>query len=421
MSQAPVSAQGSRVSFDQQVDFKTPNVAGLKDWRPEGEPTIATFADVSQTPNPHFRDPNQKAKPITYGEPVEDAFVIPTLTYQAASTGGTSSIVQAFESGGWTVESGDDTTSTGTPTASAIDMTADNVDAGVCSAFQMPSGKYEIALCADDDGTTFVPAMALSAAPTSGHAIKKCFTITPGDESMITETKYLTMLGVARALDGANNVTVKGTGCAMASVEDFVMEVGTLPPWVFHFNAGDLSQDIAASLGDNDFADAEPTFVWDDPIFNFADANSAGAIAHTCEDIIKATFRPGHSVERAISQGCTTNLNNTAGYLKVIGDAEFEIEMYWSVDRLDEWQGSNTSKYIAIQRTGASALTPALFICMPNAHIMDPPEINLIDAPPNFARITVKYVGRPAGFESIVTAGATENAQCYIGISDRSS
>jgi hypothetical protein len=228
------------------------------------------------------------------------------------------------------------------------------------------------------------------------------------------------MQAIARALDGADNVTVRGVGCAMSAVDDLVLEVGTLPVWNFHFTAGDLYQTTTVGLGNNDFSDSEPTFVWDNAVFNFADANSAGAIAHTCEDIIKATVRPGHTIERVVSQGCTTNLNNTAGYLKVIGDAEIEIEMYWAVDRLDEWAGSNTSKYIAIQRKGLSETTPGLFVCMPNGHLVDPPEPDLINAPPGFAKITAKYVGRPAGFESIVTAGATENAPFYIGVSDRS-
>jgi hypothetical protein len=421
MSQDAVSVQGSRTYLAKQTDFITKQTTGFKDVREEEPTAVASFAKVAQTPSTNYRDPNQQDKPITYGEPVDDALKITTLTHQAETAGEKSVIVQSFEAGGWTVESGNNTTSTGTPTATAIDMTADNFDAGVCATFQMPSGQYEIALCAADDGTTFTPAMGLSAAPTSGHAINKCFTITPGDEGVISDADYLTITNISRALDGAENVTVVGTGCAMATVDPFVMEVGTLPQWVFHFNAGKLEQDSESALGANTFLDGEETHVWDSPIFNFANANSSGAIAHTCENIVKATFDPGQTIERIIAQGCaSSNLNNTAGYLHTIGPQTLEIEMYWDVAKLNDWEGTNASKYIAIQRTGSSASVPAVFICMPNAHLMDPPEVNLVDAPPGFAKITAKYTGRPAGFESIATAGATENAPCYIGISDTS-
>ena len=424
-SQAAVSVQGLKLAFDQQTVFKTAVVAGLKDVRPEGDITVKLPADVSQTPMTSYRNPNEKDKPLNFGEPVQDAFSFTTFFRQAAAAGGAPVVSQFFEAGGYTVESGDDTTIATYADEGSWTATADNFDAGVGVVVELSDGTFVPTLIADyTAGTkTIVPAMDLPSASTTTKKLNKCFTITPGDAGPIAANKYMTMQGTYRALDGANYVVVQGTGGAVTSVSDINFEAGQAPKITFNVSCGDLSQTTVASLAANDFADSAAAKVFDSPWVQFADAAYAGGITAAYNKLVSASFQTGVTAERIVNVGDSDCLNNSSGYMKKIDPDGCTLTLveYFSIDKFDEWQLANagqTNKYIAVVQPSTSETVPSLSVILPNAYQKAPPTWETSGN--NEIRLTTTWTGNPAGFEASTDAAATENQPFYILHGDRS-
>ncbi len=418
MGQAAVSSQGSKISFDQQTNFYTVNVAGLKDALLEGDITVKLPADVASIPESEFLNPSESEKPIVFGEPVEDAFVLTTLIRQGSTVDTEPFAVQMFQAAGCTVESGADTTAGGTPAVGAIDVASDNFDTGMAVVIMDDNDRWVPTLIAAYDGTTITPAMDMVTKCSSGDAINKCHTITPGDAGQIAAAKYQTVQGAFRALD-TTNVVVRGTGCAVTSIGDITFEPGVAPQITFNISAGDLAQTVVGSLAANDFQDATPTQIFDDAWFQYATANSSGGITSALSKIIKATFSPGVTATRIVAVGDDNCLNNTEGYMKVIEPCKLVIEEYFTIDKFDEWQtaaGGQGSKYIGIIQPSAAETTPSYSLFLPNAHQTEQPTTEFYG---DGIRMTTTWTGNPAGFESKVLATDAENQPWYFCIGDR--
>ena len=153
-------------------------------------------------------------------------------------------------------------------------------------------------------------------------------------------------------------------------------------------------------------------------MLQFANANASGGIASTTAKFLTATFSWGVTLEQIAGMGDSTCINNIQGWIQKVAPPVLTLEMLYDSDKLDDFDGTNPNKYIGIIQKGASATAPAIGLFMPNAYQIEKPETDHWGN--NEHRVTVKYAGRPAGYDSETSEGDQGNQTFYFAIADQS-
>jgi len=420
---ATYASNGQKLSTVAQTNIYTANVTGLKDIRSEGEIKIGSSVVAGVVPATVFADSNDQEKPATFNQYVEDAFTFSSLIRMATAAAGTPFLVSAFESGGYTVATPNDDTTiatyTNTTTYTLTDTTT--TAAGEFRTIELSNGQFLPMLFAVDGAAGAITGLfALPSLTAGGKAVKKTWTITPGQPAPVPDAKFLTMVHTDRT-NATSNRAVQGTGCWLASVGDLTVEPGTLPKLELKFSAADLSENAAGIdtlAAANEFLDAEPVKVTDAPYVLFGTSTPGGNIAATSAVINKATISFGKTCEKIDGMGGSTCINNIQGAMGMNSPCAVTLEMILDSTRISDWDaGTNASKAIAIIQPSTGVTVPAWSFVVPKAHIM---EAVTTDYGSNSVKIIVKYTAIPAGLNSITTYNAQENQPWYFGIQDRS-
>ena len=416
------TTQGSKVEFAKQDEFGTAQDTGFKDIRVEGEPTMKTPVGMGNRPNTLFSNENEQEKPVVIKQAVDDGATIASLIRQPASAGGDSWLKQMFEAGGYTVVSVDDTTvDDAGATASVFDVaTVGAYDAGY-GCYINANYQWLPALIASVSSSELTLAMALPAAPSNGAAVNKALTITPGAMGQITATDLLTIRGHVKAQNDSNEVQIIGQDGALTSLADLSLEPNEKVTIEATFGFSDVSEGDSAGPGANDFADVETGVrLFHQPYAQFASANAAGGISASYHKLISATFKWGVTAEQIVGFGDEDCKNNTQGWMKKVEPCELTLTMLYDEQKLDDFvspESGNASKYVAIIQPGANERDAGWGLFLPNAHQMSEPEAEFWGN--NEHRITVKYTGRPAGYDS-ATTNVQANQPWYFVIGDAS-
>jgi hypothetical protein len=400
---AAVSSKGKVVQISPEVTFNVDPDANYTDVRVEGEPTVANPAETGVPVNTLQSNVYDGESPITTSQFVDDAFVMTTIIRAPATPGEDSITVTSLKSGGYQVASSDDTTTTGTPTVSAIDLTAaTNVLTGEGCHILLPSGKYLPVLSADTTAGTITPSMQLPAAPASGAAVLGADTASPGAPGPTSTTLSIRHWNQMKASGGSNFVYHQGTGCALSTAGDLVMERGQLPTMEMTFRAAQLTRGNNATFPTNSFQDGTGIQVWDDILVGFANSSSAGNIAASYYSVIKATLSPGVNTTVVPELGGEADQGGVCAHMSTPTDTMPRLTLEIKADeaRLDDWEtAGGVSKYISILQYGTAA-APGMGIFCPTARLIEPP----VDEPygNDYEKFTLVYQLYPAGY----TAGA---------------
>jgi hypothetical protein len=400
---AAVSSKGKVVQYSIESTFNTDPDANYTDIRVEGEPTVAAPAETGVPVNTLQSNVYDGESPITTSQFVDGAFVIPTIIRAPATPGEDSFTVTALKSGGFQVASSDDTTTTGTPTVSAIDMTdATNVLTGEGCHILLPSGKYFPVLSADTTAGTITPSMQLPEAPGVGAAILGADTASPGTPGPTSTTLSIRHWNQMKASGGSNFVYHQGTGCALESAGDLVMERGTHPVMEMTFRAAQLTRGNNATFPTNSFQDGTGIQVWDDLLVGFAGSATAGDIAASYYSVIKATLSLGVNTSVVPELAGQNDQGGICEHMSTPTDTMPRLTLEIKADeaRYDDWETpGGVSKYIALTQYGTAA-APGFGIFCPTARLIEQP----VDEPygQDFEKFTLVYQLYPAGY----TAGS---------------
>ena len=413
------STQGSKISFALQSGFGTAATTGFKDIRLEGEPTVKTPVGEGITPQEVFADQNSSAKPIVIKKAQDDAVSFSALIRQEAAAGddnGTLPIM--FAAAGCDVESNDDTT-INSYTDFVTFTTDDAIEPGSFANIELDDGSWCPTLFIGNGIVASNPAMALPTETSSGKAVNKMYTITPGQVGEIAGNKLVTVKATVKANDGASDTVIISQDCAVTSIGDLNLEPGALVQVDITLGASDMSKDTT-SLGTNDFADAESHVPFNCPLVQFADTSSTGKITAAYAKLLKATFSFNVTAEQIASAGDLNCVNNLQGWMQKYEPCMLSLEMLYDATKLDEFTtNSNAEKYIGIIQRGYAETDPAFALVLPRAVQSEAPEASYWGN--NEHRVTVKYKGLPAAYSgSSHTSDSQLNQPWYFGISDRS-
>jgi hypothetical protein len=391
------STQGKRLATNPQIAFGTPQLATL-DVRPEGEFTVKSPSKTGVVPQTIHADVNETEKPITLQRAVDDAVQVKALVRQALAPGSDSFLKKAYESGGMSVVSGNDTTITTYTDTSSFVATDDNFGVGYGVVVELDNGQWVPTLIKDYSAGTITPAMALPSASSTTNALNKCLTITPGDSAEITASKLLTFKEYTKA----NGKSIQWQDCAVTSYDEVVMTPGEVVLFGFTFGSSKFTEGTDG-LGSNTFGDATAALRFNSPYFEFANANANAAIASTLGKLITATFSVRNTAMQIPATGDTTSVNDICGWIKKqdTTQAYLTIEQLFTQTEFDAWNGSNTSKHIAITQPGNSETDPSFSIVLPNAHQVGEPEF---DQTGDMYRVNSTYVAKPSGFSGTTSS-----------------
>jgi hypothetical protein len=415
MSSGTFATKGQRLAYD---------VYGgttLVDVRAEGEITIGNAEEQGVIPQTVFADGHRQEKPVKFGEAQTEAVVVSTLIRMAASAGGEPFSIEAFRAGGYDIATPepDDTIATYASVTSYTTTTGTTTAAGKFRTIELSNGEFfPVLMVADGAAGAITPLYALPSATEAGKAIKKTWTISPGQQGPIASGSMLGFRYTNRAY--TPDSVIIAAPAWLASVGDLVFEPGTLPTLTFTFGASDVSEVAAPVLSlatANNFADAEPVKVSDKAYLIIADADGTGSIALSTQCFMKATIVFGVKAEPIPGLGCATAINGVQGAVTIYEPASLELEILWDQDKADEWNGTNVSKCVGIIQPSTSADVPAWAFVMPNAHLMERPDQ---DKSGSTIKMTLKYTPNPAGLASTTAIGSSLNSIWYFGISDRS-
>jgi hypothetical protein len=414
MAQVIKSTQGSRTSFGvQSSGFGTAFAGTPADWRPEDNPSISTPVEEGTEPLTVHGNPYDREKPITERRPMADAFTVKSYIRQATNAGSNPSIVSAMEAAGMVVVSEPDNTAAGTPTATEIDVqaaTIGNYNSGYCANFELDDGSWVPGLVHSVSGDTIKLAMGLPSAPSSTNAINKCFSISPGEASQITAAKLLTVYHFNNTGD-----RIVGQDCAVTAINE--MSLAPDEPITIEYVLGtsSLTKDETV-LGSNNFADSTNAMIFHNPWCQFAAADSLGGITAAYHKVLSASIAFNATAEMVMGMGDANCVNNLQAWMQIADKAVLTVELLFDEDKIDDFEGTNGSKYISVIQPGQAETDPAFGFFMPNGHIVEKPEWDMSN---NEHRLTVKYTGKPAGYSG--TDAAAQGNQCwYLAIADRS-
>jgi hypothetical protein len=411
---AAETTQGSKIQIGAQTGFGVPQ-STLADVRSEETFTVKDPVDTMVPVNSVTGNPYDIEKSVNIQRPVMDAAVVNPLVRQAATAGQDSTIAKLFKAGGWDVAAGTDTT-VGTYTSeTAITATADNFDAGQGVVVELDDGSYFPALISSATAGAYTFAMGLPSASSADNAMNKCFTITPAATGEITATDLLTAKAFFKDSSGR---TIQWQDCAAVSVGDLDLAIGETIKFSFTLGGSKYTMGTGQPTA-NTFVDGDSSVVFANPVFQFADASAAGAIAHNDEKLFGATISFAVKAEQINATGDSTAVNDMCSWMKIAepNSVQMSIDFLYDANKITDFNGTNTSKYIAITVPSTSATEPCFSVIMPNGHQVEAPTIA---ADGNEYRVTAKYAGRPAGYSSTTEESDEENQTLYILIGDQS-
>lgn len=389
------STQGSRLSLGVQTAFGTPQTT-LTDVRSEDVPTVKDPAETGVVPNTTHADVNETEKPITLQRAVDDAVNFKTMVRQADTAGGDSVLKKCFEAGGMAAVEGDTSDISVYTSTSSFTATDDNFGVGYGVNVELDSGQFVPTLIKTYSAGAITPAMALPSAASTSNALNRCVTITPGDSDQITASKLLTWKKYTKMDSGGSLKTIQWQDCGVTSFDEVTMTLGEPVLFGFTFGSSKFTEGTSA-LGDNDFNDDVAALRFNNLYYEFADANSSTTISSTLGTFISGTFAIRNTAVQVPSSGDTNAVNDICGWIKSTDttQAYLTIEQLWTQDEFDRWNGTNTSKHIAITQPGNAASDPAWSIVLPNAHMVGEPTV---DMAAEMYKVTSTWVSNPAGF-----------------------
>lgn len=420
MASTAYATKGQRFAFTVQTAMETLNTTSPKDVFCDGEIKVESAQSDSITPDIAYVDSNETAKPVIFSQAVEDALSCSCHIRMAAAAAGTPFLVSAFESGGYTVAtpSADSTIATYTSVTSFTTTDSATDAAGEFRTIQLSDGRFvPMLFSADGAAGAITPLHALPAATEAGKAIKKTWTITPGQPGPVPANKFLSGFYADKANPADRIKALKGM--FLSSVGDIVIEPGTLPKLDLTFGAADIAESTTTVLMStaNDFADAIPIKITDSTLVFFANYSASGAIAGAYQKLIKATIKLNKTAKIIPGMGGADCVNNMQGAMTENGIAEIVLEMLWDADKITDWEGTNTDKMISIIQPSSAVTIPAWNFTVPKAHVKMKPEV---DKSGNVIKMNVTYSPNPPAMASVTTVNAQQNQPWYFGWSDRS-
>jgi hypothetical protein len=409
------STQGSRFAYKKQSAFGTAETSGLVDFRVEGNPTQASPVATMVQPDSNFANENRTEKPIPIFQANDSAFKCKWIPRQASAADGVSQTQASAESGGLDATlSTNDTTVAVFSSVTAFTATDDVFAVGQGCVAELTDGRWWPFVVGDyNTGNAIVPAMGLPSVTEAGKALNSCLTIVPGAAGEITATDLLTIHTYLKSLDSTDQVFVINQDCAVTSWDDIVIEAGQPLILGATFGATSVTQSNGASaLSVNSFADYDGGVrLCDDVFVQFANASASAGITAAYQHLIKATIKLGVSAKQIPGFGSTSCSNGVQGWMKVMSPATITLDMLWDVARMDDFNGTNTSKFISLTRPGAAETDCCWNFTMPNAHqsaFKYEPFSNAEH------RITVTYTANVAGYNSTTATAALGNQPWYL-------
>lgn len=411
---AATSTQGSSISVATQTAFGTPNTTGMKDIRLEGEPSVETGVGVGMAPDTVGANGFDNEKPIVINEASDSAMTATTLFRQAAVAGGDSMIVRCLKAAGCAVSSGDDkTVGAGGAVGSVPVDSATGLEAGMGVNVKLPDGTYMPFLIGDVATNDLIPVMALPQVPADGAEARKAFTVVPGKLQKVPDTALQTLLHADKS------GRTQADDCATSAVGDIVFEPGEKLSVEFTFGSTNKTSSATPIDGTNDYNDGLAALRVHCPVFQLSDTPTdfTTATADSRETILSATIKLNLTCVQVPGFGSTDCVNNVQAWMQVGEPPTVTVEMLYDSDKLDDFDGDNTSKYIGLIQPGKSALDPAIGFFMINAHQSEAP----VKTPYGNAQhqVTVMYTARPGGISG-TTSSDVGNQPWALVLGDRS-
>jgi hypothetical protein len=421
------STKGKTIGIAVQADLVTPNTSTVT-VRTEDNVTIPTEEFLSE-PQKNMGRANAydvADQPIIYEAVRENAISLPVAVRRSPDTT-TPTIPTLAESGGCNVDVNDDDTITAYTDTTDWDLTtglgADKN--GQAILVELDNGLYWPTLLADytHSTTTCTPGMALPSASSATNATKRMYTITP-NTGQVDNSKLLTFIAQTRGkYTTAPDLTWQLAGCALGTFGEIKIEPGgevIITP-TFHVADVDKKADtLTAESFTKDTTYRQRNY--GNFRFEFADANTSGAIASAHMELLSATFLPNHITAAIPGEGSVDVLNSIQGYMAKMDEhptVTLELLMdkvYW--ETFDDSPGQ-TNKYISFIWPTTSLTTPASGIWIPNAYLSAPPvaEPHASD----YIKCTLVYTASSSEYGSTRTNNSTGMAPWYMAIHGQSS
>lgn len=410
-----VSTQGSKIQYAVQTAFNTPNTSGLKDVRPEGEPTVETPVGTGVTPETNGANPFLIEKPIVNNQATDSAIAVTSLIRQAETAGTDSFLATAFEAGGYSVNNlTADTDVDGVATVGTIPATSSTgMVSGLGVNIELDDGSFVPTLIGDMATDTIIPVMELPSVPADTNVINKAFTVTPNVMTQVPNDKLLTMIA------GLNVGTVQDQDCALTSVGDLTFNPNEKIMLEYTFGASDKTRGDVSTTHSNDFADAEPALTTYQPWCQFANSSTdySTALTASYHKVLSATVTLGITAEQIPGFGDANCKNNIQGWMQKGVPATIVLDMLYDSTKLSDFDGTNADKYISIIQPGQSASDPSVGFFAPACHQSEMPEAEYYGN--NEHRVKVTYTVNPPEMDGTTDADLG-NQPWYLVVGDQS-
>ena len=409
------STQGKKLSVAVQTAFNTPNTTSMVDVHLEGNPSVETPVGTGVKPDTMGANPFYNNKDIVNNQASDSAVVCTSLIRQPRTAGNDSFAKMAFEAGGYSVDSiSTDTTVGASPTLGVIPaVSSTGMVAGMGVNLSLEDGSYMPILIGSMSTNDIIPTMEIPSVTDQTNDINKALTITPNVMTQVPNDKLLTMVY------GTNVGTVQAQDCALTSIGDLVFNANEKQMLEYTFGASDKTRGDVATTHGNTFADGDEALVTYQPWCQIADSstNYGTALTANYNKLISATITLGITAEQIAGFGDANCKNNIQGWMQKGVPVKIALDMLYDSDKLDDFDGTNDDKYLAIIQPGQSGDDPSIGFFAPVAHQDVAPTVDFIGN--NEVRVQVTYTVNPSAM-----AGTTDadlgNQPWYLVIGDQS-
>jgi len=368
--------------------------------------------EVELQPNlGHLNPFNAADQPLLFQKYKENALSLSTHIRRATAKDTAPPIVGDFESAGCAVDQLSDKTTvatyvdlnTWTLTADVVDSAAGVNTGGHILLVQLDSGIYYPVLLSSyvAASKTCQAAVDLPSVTSAGKIIQQVYNVRPRNRQVPTTKTLNWRLTTPGKHTTAPDLAWVFGGGAVGKIEPF--KIAPAEPCKFQFSYHVADIEIAAHTM------AAETFVENlthqyannhagNFEFLFADANSAGGIAHTTAALISAEIDLSLTTVPMLGDGSSTCINGCAGYMSVCKQAAVTIEVLFDIARWTDFQASpaQTQKFLGFVQPTTNLDIPAWALYLPNCYLLKEPEVEPLKG--DYLKAKLVYGAMSPGF-----------------------
>jgi hypothetical protein len=322
--------------------------------------------------------------------------------------------VRAFKAAGCDVYSADRKVVQAGATVSVIPVDdATGLVAGMGINVQLDDGRWMPVLIASISSNDIIPVMQLPSAPSENNIVGKAFTIVPGKQDQVPDDQLLTQIHA----DKSDHT--RYDSCATTGVGEITFERDAKMMMEFTFGAANKEPIDTPMDGTNTFNDALGGLRVHNPFCQYADtpASYAAAVAATYQKLLSGSINLNIKSEQVPGFGDPNCINNMQAWMQVGTPPEVAIELLYDNERIADFDGDNTSKYISMIQPGNSESDPAIGFFMVNSHQSTKPE----KVPYGNAQhqVTTNYTSNPSTIAGTTSSDLGQQPWVLV-IADRS-